>query len=190
MENDLAVELAVTINNWITQWYDCRITIYSWRHKGREIELLNSKITELQSTIWSKKIISSFFLWRSFNRRVNNEEEVEIVSDEEVLPDSNFKNYLKSAKNSLKEFLKLRNLNSEEVKKAVSLFNKFMEDPQPFEDYMIGNDNFSWTQIKCSEEGWSDIADIAERLLSCVTSEASCERTKRFSYFRSDFNIL
>ncbi|KAK8880887.1 hypothetical protein M9Y10_003586 [Tritrichomonas musculus] len=107
----------------------------------------------------------------------NEEEEIEEnVSEEEVLPDPNFKNYLKSAKTMLKEFLQLRKLNSEKVKKAVSLFNKYMEDPQPFEDYMIGNDSFTWTQIKNTEEGWSDIGDIAERLLSSVTSEASCER--------------
>ena len=62
------------------------------------------------------------------------------------------------------------------MKKAVSLFDKYMEDLQPFEDYMIGNDSFTWTQIKNSEEGWSDIADIAKRLLSSVTSEVRCER--------------
>ena len=47
---------------------------------------------------------------------------------------------------------------------------------EPFIDYISTSNNYSWIQIRMSIESFADIADIAMRLLSAATSEASCER--------------
>ena len=115
-----------------------------------------------------------------FFEDLNNEEEEEEEEENiyvKILTEFRFVNYLKSAKSTLKELLTLRKMRNKEINDAISLFNKYMEDPELFDDYKIDKENYTWTQIKSSEDGWKDIADIAERLLSAVTSESSCERT-------------
>lgn len=108
--------------------------------------------------------------------------EEEDISDDEIYeddaePDTNYKNCIESAKEMLKVLLKNRGLDRNEIQKAIQLINAYLEEEEPFSDYIVyGTGNYSWSQIKGSSKDWQDIADIALRLHSSSTSEASCER--------------
>ena len=105
------------------------------------------------------------------------EEEEEEDKSEEPQYSRPYKNYLIGAKNMLKNFLTLRKLPKNEVDNAIHAFNSYMDDDdEPFIDYINTSNNYSWIQIRMSIESFADIADVAMRLLSAATSEASCER--------------
>ena len=110
----------------------------------------------------------------------DDDEQCGIGTDEPGMSPIKFVNYLISAKEYLKQLLALRKLNKQQIKEAMASFNSYIDDNEPFSDYINANENFSWIQIRNSVVNWTDIADIAERLLNSATSEASCERTILF----------
>ena len=61
---------------------------------------------------------------------------------------------------------------------AIKKFNQYVDSSEDqLEDYKLSDEDYSWLQIRFSVDGYSEIGDIALRLLSSAVSEASCERT-------------
>jgi hypothetical protein len=114
---------------------------------------------------------------------ISNEEEekVEITTTDlelEQVFDPIFLTYLESAKLFLHQTLSNFRVSPRSVQKMVEAFNHYIEsDDDPFLDYRIQpTGHYSWLQIRRAVTIWREMADIALRLHSSSTSEASCER--------------
>ena len=61
---------------------------------------------------------------------------------------------------------------------SMSAFNRYIDSSEdPYKLFHLDESDYSWLQIRRSDNEMSHIADIAMRLNCSTTSEASCERT-------------
>lgn len=91
-----------------------------------------------------------------------------------------FIDYLQKAKNKLITLLKLRShlTNGNSVHILITNFNTYINTREEIFPFYINNEKqYLWDEIRNNFKGFEDVADIALRLLSSATSEASCERS-------------
>ena len=89
-----------------------------------------------------------------------------------------FKSYMQYAREWLRQhFLDLK-WETSQISQFIASFNQFVEEKNPFEDYMNCSDcGYSWVQIEKDFNSFTPLANLARRLQASGVSEASCERT-------------
>ena len=103
---------------------------------------------------------------------------ISIIMADDVQPNHNFVNYFESAKDSLRHILTCRGFKSNEIEQNIMLFNKYIDsETNAFDNFKTEVNCYSWTQISYAYPELEILSDIALRLLSSATGEASCERT-------------
>mgnify|MGYP001043890419 CR=1 FL=1 len=97
---------------------------------------------------------------------------------EEEEKENPFINYLDCSKKKLRELLKWRSLSKKQIDICITCFNKYIDSSfEPFSSFKTSANEYSWIQIRNTVDGWNSLSDIALRLTTSGTSEASCERS-------------
>ena len=110
---------------------------------------------------------------------VLSESDEDSVADDDIVDiiDPNFENYFISAQTKLHEILSIRGLKEKDIDEEIALFSNYINSSDDvFAKNHLDENNYFWENIRKSFKEWQNIADVALRILSSATSEASCER--------------